>query len=663
MKSISNEEYTQKRMELPLVTNTLDVNINMDAFFEKYAIVSYYTENKNKKNIAYEHLSECDFMSVTGIRKDWLPKCWFTKFFILVDKTNVAQIEDSLEKQDEIKYSRDFLDAYDVNTRNRIVASLAINSLGKKNDDRLMYSNGSLLVCDSTNFGANERLKELICLNIVVNEYLNLSARVQSFCKPKNIGDIYSAPTVFKISSGVNGNWWNGKSVKPVIVHGQKQSDIDIEDYLIKGKLVKGTKNSVPYWPYKGEDYPHGKLFVIKQVVESVNKNFDGLVHLGFKSFKLDYYYESETSSDTESFIKDYLSGKTIYFEDKINIDSSKEHVDALKELMLTYMNNELKFSKKEKGSDMFMILCEPEKDEASNSLYKKNMERMMFENFAIQHIVHSNNKREDKVSAAMARRIMLELIIKDSIAKRKMPLSLFETIQGWDFMLLREKKRKAIGSIMSVDDDGNMKFNDFGFKNDPMPFDMPLFFKGTLKTSDYSMVKGFGDYYVMKKDGNTYIIYDTEEIPMLDADKINDGYDDVLNNGVTVSMFKRKANVQEYFNGYVGLSAWLIDDLHGNENCSYAYISGLNRNLTVQNGGSLDKMPRARCIHALKLQHPEKQEQDFKEILEMLKFGFARWNELMTYPYAFKFLREYLDNQCEIAYDCHWHQINEDNE
>ena len=39
----------------------------------------------------------------------------------------------------------------------------------------------------------------------------------------------------------------------------------------------------------------------------------------------------------------------------------------------------------------------------------------------------------------------------------------------------------------------------------------------------------------------------------MLDADKINDGYDDVLNNGVTVSMFKRKANVQEYFNGYVG--------------------------------------------------------------------------------------------------------------
>ena len=145
----------------------------------------------------------------------------------------------------------------------------------------------------------------------------------------------------------------------------------------------------------------------------------------------------------------------------------------------------------------------------------------------------------------------------------------------------------------------------------------------------------------------------------MLDADKINDGYDDVLNNGVTVSMFKRKANVQEFFNGYVGLSAWLIDDLHGNKNGSYAYISGMNRNLTVQNGGSLDKMPHARCIHALKLQHPENKEQDYKEILEMLKFGFARWNELMTYPYAFKFLREYLDDQCEIAYDCHWHQIN----
>ena len=661
MKSISNEEYMQKRMVLPLRTNTLDVNINMDAFFEKYAIVSYYTENEDKKNIAYEQFSECDFLSVTGIRKEWLPKCWFTKFFILVEKENVAQTEESLEKQDEIRYSIDFLDAYDNNTRSRIVASLAINSLGKKNDDRLMYSNGSLLVCDSTNFGANESLKELICLNIVVNEYLNLSARVQSFCKPKTIGAIYNAPTVFKISSGVNGNWWNGKTVKPVIVHGQKQSELDIEDYLIKGKLVKGTKNSVPYWPYKGEDYPHGKLFVIKQIVESVNKNFDGLMHLGFKSFNLDYYYESETSSDTESFIKDYLSGKIIYFEDNINTDSSKEHVDALKELMHTYMNNELKFSKKEKGSDMFMILCEPEKDKASNSLYKKNMKRMMFENFAIQHIVHSNNKREDKVSAAMARRIMLELIIKDCIAKHKMPLSLVETIQGWEYILFREKNKKAIGSTMSVDVEGNMKFYNFGFKNDKMPLDMSLFFKGILNTSDYCRVKGWGDYYVMRKDGNTYIIYDTEEIPMFDADKINDGYDDVLNNGVTVSMFKRKANVQEYFNGYVGLSAWLIDDLHGKKNGSYAYISGLNRNLTVQNGGSLEKMPHARCIHALKLQHPENKEQDYKEILDMLKFGFARWNELMTYPYAFKFLREYLDDQCEIAYDCHWHQINND--
>ena len=103
MKSISNEEYAQKRMELPLMTNTLDVDVNMDAFFEKYAIVSYYTENKDKKNIAYEQLSECDFISVTGIRIEWLPKCWFTKFFILVDKENAAQIEESLEKQDEIK--------------------------------------------------------------------------------------------------------------------------------------------------------------------------------------------------------------------------------------------------------------------------------------------------------------------------------------------------------------------------------------------------------------------------------------------------------------------------------------------------------------------------------------------------------------------------------
>ena len=45
-------------------------------------------------------------------------------------------------------------------------------------------------------------------------------------------------------------------------------------------------------------------------------------------------------------------------------------------------------------------------------------------------------------------------------------------------------------------------------------------------------------------------------------------------------------------------------------------------------------------------------------EIVEMLKFGFGRWNELMTYPFPFKFLQVYLDNANEIAFSKHWCEI-----
>ena len=43
---------------------------------------------------------------------------------------------------------------------------------------------------------------------------------------------------------------------------------------------------------------------------------------------------------------------------------------------------------------------------------------------------------------------------------------------------------------------------------------------------------------------------------------------------------------------------------------------------------------------------------------LDMLKFGFGRWNELMTYPFPFKFLYEYLDKWCLDKTGRHWDEI-----
>ena len=71
-----------------------------------------------------------------------------------------------------------------------------------------------------------------------------------------------------------------------------------------------------------------------------------------------------------------------------------------------------------------------------------------------------------------------------------------------------------------------------------------------------------------------------------------------------------------------------------------------------------MDKMPRARRIFILHKEQLETVESEIMEIAAMLKFGFGRWNELMTYPFPFKFLQEYLDDACETAFSKHWDDI-----
>lgn len=48
--------------------------------------------------------------------------------------------------------------------------------------------------------------------------------------------------------------------------------------------------------------------------------------------------------------------------------------------------------------------------------------------------------------------------------------------------------------------------------------------------------------------------------------------------------------------------------------------------------------MPRARKIFILKTNNQALVDSHIKEICSMLKFGFGRWDELMTYPFPFKF-------------------------
>lgn len=177
---------------------------------------------------------------------------------------------------------------------------------------------------------------------------------------------------------------------------------------------------------------------------------------------------------------------------------------------------------------------------------------------------------------------------------------------------------------------------------------------------AEYLRINGAKDYMALKKDGNVYLIVDTEEIPILDAKEIDEGYDEVVNNGETIAMFRRKKNVHKYLRGYIGFHLWKSEGIDGKANDSFSYISGINKEkIKFINGNKMDKMPRARKIFILKTNNQALVDSHIKEICSMLKFGFGRWDELMTYPFPFKFLLEFLDNAAETAYSKHWEEIS----
>lgn len=84
---------------LPITTNRIEVSWDKDKFFAKYSIVSYYSTDPKRKNLAYEQLGDVPFISVTGIRDRWGAQHFpSVQFFILTAKGKEQEVLNSLRE-------------------------------------------------------------------------------------------------------------------------------------------------------------------------------------------------------------------------------------------------------------------------------------------------------------------------------------------------------------------------------------------------------------------------------------------------------------------------------------------------------------------------------------------------------------------------------------
>lgn len=224
----------------PLTTNKIEVEYDRDKMFSQYSIVSYYSLDKEYKNLAYEQLADIPFISVCGIRAKWHDVQYpCVRFFVMMKKEELQDVLKSLRDYEQIRARIDDLTNYDYKLQQRIIASLAINSLGKTKPDRMMYNNGVLLLCDDKNFLIPQSRKELVCLKVEVNEYMNLTAKTTSFSNPKNVDELRKRQTcVFQVSKDVHGQWWSGLAVKPVVLRKMKGVKPELESLYVQKKKI-----------------------------------------------------------------------------------------------------------------------------------------------------------------------------------------------------------------------------------------------------------------------------------------------------------------------------------------------------------------------------------------------------------------------------------------
>lgn len=644
----------------PITTNRIKVEVDERKFFSEFVILSYYSTEKEYRNLAYEQLSDLPFLSVSGIRAKWNKQITpYVKFFVLVTKDNSEMVLESIRAYEKICSKIDNLEEYNDSLKQRVFASLAINSLGGLKVGRKLYNNGSLLLCDDRNFLVPKSRKELVCLKIEVNEYLNLIAKTTTFSNPRSIEELRRKHhCVFQASNDIHGQWWSGQSIKPVIIKDVKGKQFDLEKLYVQKKRFSDTRNNVPYWPYNPEDYTHGRLFALSEVVDAVNEKYKGIVAVQFVDFDVLYYDELRTDKNTLKFLKEQLVGKRIYIENPFG-DASKQMIQQMENEFQEIMNHTLEFPLKPKQGDLIIKLCEPKDEESEETHYGQSLYRLSYSGVVLQHKIFYNNPKEDVVSKAEARRILIELLVKDCLINRRLPHELANLIRGWEFIRYKIHDNFVIGASLQTGTNNSMKFEEFGFSNSQMPIDFESFCHNTLLFQDHNIIRGSRDYMAMLKNGNVYLIIDTEEIPILEVGLIDDAYSDILNEMQPLSLFKRKKEAHKYLRGYIGFHLWKTEGLYGEPNASYAYISGVNsENMQIMKSTRMDRMPRVRRIFVLQSENESAVEKDILEIVDMMRFGFGRWNEMMTYPFPFKFLQEYLDDVSEMAFSKHWVEI-----
>lgn len=714
----------QQIMQDGITTSTIDLQIDECKFFTRYQIISYYS-TQDKNTMPYERLCNLEVESVAGIEGWWRDlQSKVKRFFVLVEQDAAKRVINILRGQADLRVGIDRLERYEDNTRKRIIASLLVNSVCRQQQGRMMYSCGSLYVTDNTNFTYPRKLSQLICLQLRVNRHLVLKASTTTFTRCLSGKDVLHHSMkhpVFKLNHPILGKEWGGQTVSPVLIGKTFPAGEDPRNYFVKRKIDPSKHNIVPQFSVKAEYIEHVKPVIQQEIVQKINERYKGLTSLSFRHFEIDSFREYKKPAyrkDLEQFIQSAFHDITIGFENPFQDNpKSQEYILHMQKQMMELVGTDrgLCFANgTERPYDMLIKLVNPQKEEKEDdeedtengtekSKVKNRSDEKDFytlgsdrnEYGVLQHAEFDG--KTTVCGSNEAKRILMELGIKLALKRRNIPTFLATRVQGWKFILGKVIKDSFYGAEMTVTAEGELSLTDWGTEFDGGEGeDLKGFVRQQLKFPHPDMFRSSNNLMALSKEGNSYWLVDTDENPIPDTDRIIETFRrhhheqaELLAQGYTVSEeeneqsptvkslqrvvqsgasneIKQAKNVDEILGGHLGVRIWRREGLQtedGTTYDSYAYMVGKNKDtLNFDKSHTFKGAPRTKRVFILHAEDPSKIDSHLEEVWSMLNHPFGRIGEVAAYPYAFKFLREYLEDLMLTRKGLHWDNFNEKN-
>lgn len=593
-------------MNIPIKTNQLKFDLNLNGFNERYSVFGIETTQK--------YFPHGAAILDTPLLCNAVRSVYFSSgklFYILMGKgiENKRHLNEVLSQSDGGEYiTTQEMNVYALNQR--IILSLLLNALGTYETEFLRFNNiTGHLYCfhpkwlrKGTKQNQNYILK-IPCLEFAVTQDLCLSMAVRTFTSERLKDRIVFRKRKFE------------QYPKYILTANhtlrRKLSTDTGECFILR--QTQGDRTEIPFMDLQDlKRFEASKMGVMRQILVRFNEKYTGICHLAFQF--IDAYTVAESPKklirENAQAVRNLLAQTEMQIIDYIGDEYSSNFCSAIRENLKKKYGIEVSCGKRLSRKKLNLCVIH-------NALYyngNQDPHDKRHEGFAVQHITLEDFMGNSEAAIST---VVHELLIKQDIACKQISLFDWRALEMKSDLvfgmraLLNEEERYF---FMKIRPDGQ-----FDIKEQKLDlFSVSEYMRCVNVFSDFDDAAGLIQY----ADGGINIIRETSWFTIPEIEKIYDK----LSAGNTY--LRGKSRRQELLPSITDIKTFD----QGNAKYYFVGIIGEGMKTGIRNATLIRR-----------IEPYQNSDLRFDELLPLMNVVFVRNGQLTVLPFPFKYLKEYI--------------------